>query len=258
MLSRSLFRSLAGLVLASAVVVAGAAARAETPVGSNVDARVILAFAVDAGDVQPWLADGWTPVAFPEGPLEGANLMVVLIDRALDRDAEGKPKSPSQSRAVALAGLGKQVDGPAVNLFVYRIYSTPEGYDPYGNARHADIARSTATTGPANAGRARSESWSIRPDGGGTLDIELEFTSGTPNWGSAEARPHSAVTPEFSRIYRYDQLVDLVMSAPLGKPLTGTFAFTQDVPELAAVFDGTETLVTVMDVPVYTREVSLP
>ena len=63
-------------------------ARAETFVGSNVDSRVILAFHVNESAAQAWLPDGWMIESFSKGPLVGANLLVVLVDRHLARDAE--------------------------------------------------------------------------------------------------------------------------------------------------------------------------
>ena len=236
----------------------GAVAQAETLVGSNVDSRMLIGFKVNADAMQSRVPEGWASIPFPGGPLKGANLLAVLIDRKLERDAEGKPKSPSTSRAMALIGLGKQIGGDGVRLYVYRIYATPQDYDPYGNAVQAGISRTTSTEGPANAGRARTEVWTVAPQGGGELGISARFTSGTRSWVSDEARPYSNMNPDFFRIYRYDQLVDLVTSTPVGKPLTGTFDFSSTVAELADVFDGSQEVVAIMDVPVYVREIYLP
>ena len=53
-------------------------------------------------------------------------------------------------------------------------------------------------------------------------------------------------------------MVDLVMSTAAGKPMTGEFKLTSTVLELADIFDGSEEIVAVMDVPVYVRKVYLP
>jgi hypothetical protein len=66
------------------------------------------------------------------------------------------------------------------------------------------------------------------------------------------------VNPDFSRIYRYDQLVDLAMSQELGKPLDGSVSLSSSIPELSGIFDGSESLMAIMDIPVYTRQVFLP
>ncbi|NNK77646.1 MAG: hypothetical protein HKP40_02935 [Litoreibacter sp.] len=204
------------------------------------------------------MPDGWTSIPFPGGPLKGANALLVFIDRALQLDPEGKPADPANMRAVAVVGLGKQEGGDAVRLYVFRIYTTDAAPDPYKNAVASDIARSTSVSGPANAGRMRKEEWTIAPDGGGAMSLSLDFTSGKRGWSSDEARPFSNTDPEFSRIYRYNQLVDLVMSAPVGKPMGGNFEFSSTIPEMSKIFDGTQELVAILDVPVYVREVYLP
>ena len=235
------------------------AVQAETLVGSNVDSRVQVGFSVSAESLKPWLPADWTPAPFPGGALKGANLLLILIDRDLELDPDGKPKSPSKSRAAAFVGLGKQDGGDTVRLYVYRIYSSAPGYDPYGgNAKKAEIARTTTTEGAANEGRNRQEVWSVMPQDGGELGFSLNFTSGTPSWGPGEIKPHSKINPDFWRIYRYDQLVDLAMSAPVGKPLAGEFSLTSTVPELAGIFDGSEQTIAILDVPVYVRKVYLP
>ncbi|EPX81988.1 hypothetical protein [Salipiger mucosus] len=195
---------------------------------------------------------------FPQGPLAGASVMFVFIDSLVQRDAEGKPLSPASRRAVALVSLGKQDGGDAVRLYVLRIYTTTPGVDPYGVNVAAEIARTLTVEGPANGGRQRSDAWAVTLPDGGTLELDLGYTTGNRNWTPGEAFPHSASEPEFSRIYRFRQLVDLVASTPLGKPASGEFSLTGSGPGLSALLDGTEEIVAVMDVPVYVREISLP
>lgn len=246
------------LLFAALAAVPIRSAQAETLVGTNVDSRLLAGFEVNPDGVEAFLPDGWTPIAFPDGPLAGANLLVVLIDRAVQLDAEGKPTSPPNSRYAALVGLGKQEGGDAVRLYVYRIYASDLGPNPYGNSIIAEVGRATSTEGPADMGRQHGDAWTVAPDGSGELALSLTYTTGARSWAPGEARPFSNTMPDFSRIYRYEQLVDLVMSRPLGKELTGTFSFSSSIPELADIFDGSEEAVGILDVPVYVRKVYLP
>ena len=50
-------------------------------------------------------------------------------------------------------------------------------------------------------------------------------------------RPYSAARPDFHRIYRYRQLVDVAMSRPMGKALDGEMEFSVSIDELAPLFD---------------------
>mgnify|MGYP007073193088 CR=1 FL=1 len=239
-------------------VAAALPARAETLVGSNIDSRVVVAIKTAPDGVQGWMPEGWTSVPFPAGPLQGANLLLVMIDGRLEMDAEGKPLSPPSRRAAALVGLARQDDGDAVRMFVLRVYTTAPDRDPYGNAMQAGIARESALTGPADGARESADFWRVVTDSGGQLALRLNYTTGRRGWTPGALFPHSAVNPEFSRIYRYEQMVDLVSSTAVGKPLTGEFKLTSTVLELAGIFDGSEEVIAVMDVPVYVRKVYLP
>lgn len=257
---KSSVRTITSFILVLLVAVAGfdSSVRAETPVGSNVDSRLILGFKANAAGVQAMMPEGWTSVSFPQGPLKGANVAVILIDRMIDLDRDGALKSPPTSRAVAIIGLATKNETKEVRLYVLKIYSTAPGYDPYGNARLAEISRETSTTGSANGDRVRKENWHVAPPGGGVLDLSLSYRPGKPVWSADQAQPFSNTDPSFSRIYRYDQLVQLVMSVPADKPLSGEYVFSCSIADLANVLDGSEKTVAILDVPVYVRKVSLP
>lgn len=231
---------------------------AETFVGTNVDNRVLIAYKVDPAAMAAWVPDGWQPVAFPSGPLAGANLLVVLIDRQLQLDPEGKPASPANSRHVVFAGLGQEAAGNAVRLYVYRILASDPLPNPYGNSVAAKVLRKTTDSGDANGARMRTEYWSVETGQGTNMTLELAFNSGRRSWSSAEANPFSNTDTDFSRIYRYDQLVDVVSSAAMGKPLHGTYTLKAFGPEVGDLFSDGAEVVGIMDVPVYVRKVFLP
>lgn len=233
-------------------------AMAETAVGSNIDSRVVLAYKVDDAAAQAFLPEGWSLVTLPKGPFAGANLLVAFIDRHLDLDPEGKPVDPYSGRSVAILNYGASPDVPGVRFFVTRVYETPPVANSYGNGVAAVISHDTNSKGPAEGERQQQEMWSVRPDTGGEINLSLSYLSGRATWSSSEAMPHSSVTPEFHRIYRYQQLADLAMSVPMGKPLNGEISFASSVPELSGLFDGNEALVGVLAIPVYVREVFLP
>lgn len=253
MLMKALARAAATV---ATVTTLSLSAQAETLVGSNVDGRVLVGLNVDPDGVQALMPDGWDAISWPSGPLKGANLLLALIDGMVEMDAEGKPLDPPDRRAAVLVGLGKNAD--VVRGYVLRIMTTVPERDPYSVAIPADISRTRTLTDPADGPRAVSDIWTIEPEGGGTMEIELDYTAGARGWSAGESFPFSAADPMFSRIYRYEQMVDLVVSEGLGKPASGTYRVTSDVPELAALFDGSERIMAVMDVPVYVREVSLP
>lgn len=246
-------RIIASFAVATALTVS---AQAETPVGSNVDSRVLVGVKVSPDGIQALMPDGWESISWPGGPLKGSNLLIGLIDGILEMDPEGKPLDPPNRRAMVVVGLGKA--GDAVRGYVLRIMTTVPERNPYKVAIPAEISRTRTLSDPANGPRTVSDSWTIAPEGGGSITIAMDYTAGKRGWSAGESTPYSGADPAFSRIYRYDQMVDLIVSEGLGKPASGTYSVTSDVPELSALFDGSEQIMTVMDVPVYVRDVSLP
>lgn len=244
------------LTFVFAMTVLSIPAQAETYVGANIDSRVLLGLKVNPDGIQGLMPEGWNSVPFPDGPLKGANLLFALIDGVLEMGADGKPLDPASRRAAVLVGLGKN-DG-TVRMFVLRIMTTVPDRNPYGVATAAGIARTKSLSGPANGGRTSFDEWRIMPAGGGELVFTLNYTTGKRGGSQGELTPHSAANPDFSRIYRYDQMVDLVVSKALGKPSSGKFSLTGTVAELDTVLDGSQETIAVMDVPVYVRKVFLP
>ncbi len=254
-MARSLFAT--GCAAACALAVFAAPALPETVIGSNVESRVILAFKVDDAAAQARLPEGWQTLTLPQGPLAGANELVVFIDRHLRMDAEGKPATPYASRSVALVSFGVSPDAAGPRTFVTRVYETVPIADSYGNGAAATIRRELSLE-DADDGREHEETWSVEPETGGQMTLKLKYDAGRPGWQKGqESQPYSAARPEFHRIYRYDQLVDLAMSDALGKPLDGEIEFAAEIAEMSG-YDGSETLKALLVVPVYVREVSLP
>lgn len=238
------------------VAVACGSAAAETLVGSNIDNRLLLAFAVPAPAVQEMMPDGWKAIGFPSGAIAGANLLLALNDKLLVLDAEGKPADPAQMREAALLALGH--NGEGARLFALRVYASDPGYDPFGNAVASAVEREGQVGGPAAGGRSVEEVWTVSPDGGGGLAVTLTYTAGAGNWVSEGARLFSNVDPDQSLIFRYERIVDLVMSDPLGKPLAGSVTVTADIPELDGMFESGAEPLAIMAFPVYVREVFEP
>ncbi|MCA0043627.1 hypothetical protein [Celeribacter litoreus] len=248
-------RLLAGAILAFPLA-AAPPAQAETVIGSNIDSRVLLGFEVEGAKLQDMMPEGWTAVSFPSGPTQGVTLLLSLEDRFLARDADGAPRPEWNSRTVALLALGKGEAG--VRLFVLKAYSSLEGEGFFGNATSASVLRHTETDGPASGARSRVEQWSAVTATGEALTVDLAFQSGRPVWGERELAVYSNIDPDRVVLNAYEQLVDVAMSAAMGKPLDGTLSMTNTLPEWADVFDGSERLRVVMDIPVYVRTQMLP
>jgi hypothetical protein len=255
----TLWKVALGAAVSSAALFAATAAMGETLIGKTIESRVVLAFKVADAGVQPALPDGWVPFTFPKGPVAGANLVVAMIDRHAMVPAEGEPDPAMTGPTVAVMAYARKDGVEGIRGFVTRVFEEPPMVDPYGTSVPADIDRTAGYTDKGGGVRRQTESWTVRPEAGGEMSVDLSFDVARFNWSTGnESRPYSAVNPEFHRIYRYDQLVALAMSEGLGLELKGTVDFNATGPDLAGLFDGSEELVTIMAIPTYVREVSLP
>ena len=248
-------RLMAAAVIAFAA--SGFGAMAQTPVGTDVDSRVLIGLSVDPAAVQARMPEGWSAVPFPSGPMKGANLLMGFEDRAIALDAEGKPKSPSSAMAVAVLGLGKKTDGDEVRLYVLRVYSTAPELLPYGNAVAAGITRKTSREDATDGSQARTDHWTaVTPDG--RIELALGFTTGRRGWAPSKAKLFSNADPSVVRILDYQQLVDVLQSDGMGKPMSGTAALTGDLAEMADLMGDGMKVMAILDIPVYVRTVLAP
>ncbi len=252
------YRRLVAMAFVIGISQTGLPAVAETYLGSNVDNRAVIGFKVDEKAAQEWLPADWTLAPFPGGPFAGANLLAVFVDSHLVLGPDGKPATPSSYRGLALASLAGRDGSDEKRLFVTRVYVTDTSIDPYKNSVSASIGHSTTYDGAPGAAPTYEELWTVKPEAGGELAFSSTYEGESPSWSTNEAFVYSAVDPDFHRIYRYDQLADLVMSAPLDKKAAGELAFSTSIPEIAPMFDGSEEMIGVVAVPVYVRKLSLP
>jgi len=237
-------------------------AGAETLIGSNVDSRIIVALQVGQAELQSWLPTSWQVSPIPKGPMKGANLYLLFVDRLLDQDAQGKrAKWGGICRAVALVALAKHAQTGKPALFVIRIFAPHEDinlYNPYKNSVRATIRREYTVKGANLEPGAASDVWELRDSAGGIIKFQIEYQRAVPRRVKQELRPRSSVEPDFFRIYRVDQGMDLIKSIPAGIDRVQSYKLHVTVSELRKMFDGSEKVVGILAIPFYIRKLSLP
>ena len=72
-----------------------------------------------------------------------------------------------------------------------------------------------------------------------------------------ESKVHSAVHPDFYRIYRVEQAVDVIRGAD-GTDRVRSYLFKASGPFLSTVFNGSEQLVSITSLPWFSRQAFLP
>jgi hypothetical protein len=238
----------------------GTGARAERLYQSNVDTRVYVAFQVKPEAVQQWLSGPWQVNPVAAGPAKGSNLTLVFVDQHLVQDPEGKPMSGGINRMLALVAPGKHSGTGETAPIVFRLYSASPSYvpGPYKNGLLATVQHERTVKGPGVEPASGRESWSVRDVAGGSLELSFDYQGGVPSRAKAEAKVYSNVEPAFFRIYRIDQGIDVVKSVPNGIDRVQNYRLRVAIPELGALFDGSERLVSIDVRPWYVLQISLP
>jgi hypothetical protein len=226
--------------------------------GSTLDERTVLAFKVSDAAVQKMLPVGWQVDSPTAGPSKGSNLVVVLVDQLLAQDSEGKPVDAVHGAALVVPAKKQGMD-KGISMVVGGLFS-PAGYapGPYGVFVHAnaDIERKVHTD-PAGSSIVE-ESWAFKADTGGSIQLHVQYTRGVPARGKVEAPVYSAAKPDFYRIYRFEQAVDVVRSTATGTDRIQKLSFNASGQQLSPLFDGSEQLISVTSVPFYSRQIYLP
>jgi hypothetical protein len=235
-----------------------AAARAETLVGSNADNRLTVALSVRPEAAQAWLPAPWQVEPLSKGPFKGSNLGIVCIDRLLNQDPEGEPAGGGTFRLVALYVPAKHPQTGESAPFIIRVYGPHTGSGPYKNSVQATVRREATTRGAGFDPGTGNEWWLVQAKAGGTLEFQMNYRRALPKRSRGEARPHSNIDPTFFRMYRYDQLMDVVKSIPDDIDRVKSHHLRVTIPELRELFNGSEQLVGIALVPWYGRQTFLP
>jgi len=189
--------------------------------------------------------------------IEGANVLFMFIDRLLHQDAEGEPKNGGAYRMVAMIvrGTHAETGGPAT--FISRVYAPSDSAGPYLTQVQADVAHEMTLSGMGEEPLSGRHVWRVEHDGG-ELVVAFDYEGGVPSRRQGEATLSTPLDPSVARIYRFDQLTDVVNSAPRDTERTSDVTISVTIPELAAMFDGTHELIGLADRPFYTRETFKP
>jgi hypothetical protein len=245
------------LLLCLFLVVASPTIAQEKFIGSNVDLRTVLAFKVSDAAVQKRLPEGWAINPPEAGPAKGFNLVVLLVDRVLSQDADGKPVATIRGAALGVPAKknGTDVAGTMLIGGLFEQSASPGPYGVFTTAQTAIVRkRQTASDNTSHI----EESWQIRAQDGNSIEVQVQFSPGIPARGKVNAKVYSAAKPEFFRIYRVEQATDVVHSTATGVDRVQNFSFEVTGDKLAPLFDGTEQLISITSIPWYSRQVFLP
>ena len=185
-------------------------------VGTYGEARTLLAFQIPEATVRQLLPEGWEASPFAAGPSRGANLLVNFMDWVSVLGPDGKPEGTYRSVGFTIpakqAGTDKTVSMSIMGLAAPADYAP----GPYWNSLGATAV--VSRTVPMDSdGIARSdESWAFDEGSGESVGLHIQFQRGITAMTKGESIVHSNVKPDFYRIYKTEQAVDVVRSQPGG------------------------------------------
>lgn len=232
-------------------------ASAETLLDSTIaDARTLAFFKVNEAALKEWLPDTHEIRAFG-GPYKGANILMMFIDRMLHQDAEGKSKAGGAYRMMALVIPGKNIETGKKATFISRVYAPSEGAGTYKVSVPAIVSHSLALSGTGAEPLSGRHDWNISHDGG-EIAIGFDYKGAVPKRKTSESILSTPADASVARIYRYDQLTDVMFSPAKGIDRTSNVTVKVSIPELTKMFDGTATLIGLSDRPFYTRTTYKP
>lgn len=258
MTSRRISLSVPALILAAGAQ-ATALAQGDRHVGTELQNRVVLTFKANSQEVQRWLPAGWQAEPVAGGPSKDSNLFVLFVERVLVQDAEGKPAAPTSRNVTLVIPARNTTSGESAPLVV-RTYDSDANALPgfYKAAVGAAVEREQSASGSGTKPARGSERWAMKDGKGGTIDLLLDYERGTPARVKQDMKPRSAIDPATWRIYRQEQLLYLLKSTAVNMDRIKQYRFEVKVPELEKLFDGKEQLVSVIDIPWYSRQTFLP
>jgi hypothetical protein len=244
---------LAALSVLLTLYVPLSASAQEAYAGSNQDVRTVLYFKVSPAALSKFLPEGWELTPATTGPTAGANLVVEFVDQLWATDPKGVVAAPY--RYVLFGMPVKQNGSNSTDLMLFDGLSRG-GAGPYEIAETAiDDVRQTVHYGSVDS--SVDESWEFRGDGE-SVSFHAQFERGKLAREKSESHVYSQAKPQFSRIYRYVEGVDLVRGSGVAGDRLKSFIVKAEGGKLSGIFDGHEQLISFMSLPWYSRDIYVP
>jgi hypothetical protein len=232
--------------------------RAEKLVESSIFFRIAAAFSVDQKAVQEWLPTPWKAVSMAKGPFKGTNVIIILDDKFIQHDGDGKLFKDGAYCGVGFLAFGKNQETDEFSIFVTRYFWPFADKGGLQVAMQATVTREATIKGATSTSDASTEIWKVQDNAGGTLEFKMTYQRGIPKKIKREAKARSNVDTDIMKIYRDERVVDLVMSKTSGVNSLESYELKTTIPELTKMFNGSEQLVGLAVMPARIREVYYP
>jgi hypothetical protein len=246
--------------LSGCMALAAAAANAQAVVEQSPEHRFQLDFHVNDAALQKMLPAGWEPVVATQGPAKDANIRLIFIDRIAVVGADGKSVRKGSERLAYLAVPVKQRAGAATGQMIIAGLTDDAGdTGPFGVYRKADTAKMSRNLSSSAGTVTSDEDWEFSGASGEHMTVHLKYERGAPVKGGGEVRFFDPADPSKYQIFRTEQGLDILRNTTTNPPdRVKEFSYSAGGGRFAALFDGTEKVLSWDSFPWYTRTVVAP
>jgi hypothetical protein len=234
---------------------------AQTLIETSVEARYQLDLQVPEAALIQFVPDGWTTDIRTEGNAKDANLRVIFIERIMINDAEGRPVRDGTSQMVYLTAPVKKPDGESTQLVIGGITNdmndTPGPFGVYLPANSYDFKRSISSDSGLVI---ESQDWKFETSTGEFLEMQITFERTVGNRRPQSERLYcSANDPDYCQLIKQEQMLDVMRNVTTRpQDRVREFSFRAGGGSYAALFDGTEHLLSWDNILWLDQEIYLP
>jgi hypothetical protein len=248
-------------VLLAALLPAIPTASAQTVVEQAAEHRFQLDFRVNDAALAKMLPAGWETVIATQGPAKDCNLRMIFIDRMAIMGADGKAAPRATARLVYLAIPVKETATGATGQMIIHGLTEHAADSPgtFGVYQHATTAKMARTASSAGGTMSGSEDWEFAAASGERMELHVEYQRGPAVKGANEVKFFYPQEPQKYQVFKTDQAIDIMRNPTTNPPdHIKKFSYKAGGGKIAALFDGTEKVVSWDSFPWYIRTVSAP
>jgi hypothetical protein len=236
--------------------------QAQTLLERSAETRFQVDFRVPDAALARMLPAGWEPNIATSGAAKDANLRLIVIDRLTVSGADGKPLAGAGGRLAWLAiPVKKQGAGDVGQMIVAGLTdAAAEVPGVPGTLRlavRADMRRTS--TAIAAGGVQTEEHWLFEAADGERIEIDARFERAPAMRSASTVRFHSPINPDVFQVFRIDMGIDIMRNATVPiRDRVSEFRYRVGGGRLAALFDGTERVLSIDAFPWYDRTTVAP
>jgi hypothetical protein len=251
------------IVLGSLVMLAVAApyANAQTVIEQAAEHRFQLDFHVPDAALQKMLPAGWVPAVATQGNAKDANLRMIFIDRMDVVGSDGKLAGRGASRMVYLAAPVKQSAGEATGQIIIAGLTDNAADAPgaFGVYQYAATAKMTRSVSASDGTVMAEEDWDFAAAGGEHMQVHVKYERAPAAKGGGDVKFFNPADPSKYQIFRTEQATDIARNATTNPPdRVKEFSYRATGGRIAALFDGSEKVLSWDSQPWYNRTVLAP